>query len=80
MSMEDRGLCDRVTGCTPQAFLSLASLDGPVDNIDGHEDGGPPCLNKASSHPPLFGHPHLVRFLPCGSLHSALPPCRIFSS
>jgi hypothetical protein len=34
--------CDRVTGCTPQAFHSVASLDGPVDDND--DDDGHPCL------------------------------------
>lgn len=39
--------CVTVTGCTPQAFLSLAPLDGLVDDHDhDHEDDGHPCLKR----------------------------------
>ena len=67
-----------VTGCIPQAFLSLAPLDGPVGD---HEDDGRPCL-KRRAFPPIvldtssggfFPFRVCLLFPPCHSSTASLP-------
>ena len=47
-------LCDSDRVCTPQAFHSLASLDGPDDD---HEDDGHPCLKRRPTPSYYLGTP-----------------------
>ena len=69
-----------VTGCTPQAFLSLAPVHGPVDDDDDdHEDDGRPCLKRRAIPSHHFWTPLLWWvFSPSRYFHHVTFPPHLF--